>query len=224
MITSRVKPYDIGLMSVNWIEKKGNFETLSEYADAAELRNETISTINNGGKAFAIFEKKILVGIYLFEKKENYFANKNEYVEIGNKKFDTQKFWFGDNTSALVLTKKYIPEMPEEIETKISKNIADMLKGYIYEGTVAGGVMEDTLYFRKNVANQKSSYKVALGYFSGFAIGFAFGYFIFHEWWMGLCFGACYMSIFGGASVATAHANETGAFDLNNISNREEDD
>lgn len=224
MITTKIKPYDLGEMSVKWIEKKGDFSKLASFENPEELKAEAVETVKNGGKVFAVLEKKELVGIWIFKKEENYFVSKEEYVAIGDKKFDVQKFWFGDNSSALVLTKKYLPNMETATEEKMNKHITDTVKLYVSEGQYAGTVIGETLYFRKDIRGTKDSNKVLFSYGCGFLFGFVLGYIIFHEWWMGICFGCCYMTLFGASSLSQVKVNGAGEFDLNKAVDDKDDD
>ena len=100
MIISTVKQFNINTMNKRRLNRPGFGERLSDLTDVDELREEIADTLEKKGRVYGIYEKKELVGVYIFERREDYFSKTESGVKLGDKEFDFDEFWYGESTAA----------------------------------------------------------------------------------------------------------------------------
>ncbi|MGN0153858.1 MAG: hypothetical protein ACI4A3_05365 [Lachnospiraceae bacterium] len=211
MTISTVKKYNIHTMNQRRLNRPEFGKRLSEITDVEALKKEIADILEKNGRVYGIYEKKELVGVYLFERREDYFVKKDSGVKLGDKEFDFEKFWYGDSTAALQFKKAICIEDLDEYKEKIEKDIRFDLKDQIEWVQVAGVEWNEELMYRKNLQKPKSG---AWGYVVGYVMGFVMGWIIFDSIPMGLSFGLMYACMWGGISVASANGTEIDTLDF----------
>lgn len=211
MLISTVKEYDIYTVNEKRLAKPGFGDRLKDITDVERLEDEITGILAGNGRVYGIYKKKELVGVYLFEKVEDYFV-KDEYpvIKLGKKEFDFEKFWYGSNTEAYVFRRSVCLDEMRDIEERIKKDIKIDLSDRIQLGIVAGVAWEDQLMYRKNVEEKANG---ILGVIGGFAIGCAIGMMIFQDW-IGIGLGFLYAAILGGAKIVFAKRSEVDTLDF----------
>lgn len=211
MLISTVKEYNTYTMNEKRIAGHGFGDRLKDITDVEKLKDEIAGILAKKGRVYGIYKKKELVGVYLFEKVENYFV-KDEYagIKLGNKEFDFEKFWYGSSTEAYVFRKSICLDEMKDMEEKIKKDLKSDLIDQIQFGIVGGVEWEDQLMYRKNVEEKTNG---IMGVIGGFAIGFAMGWIIFHDW-MAFGLGFLYSFILGGARIVFAKRSEVATLDF----------
>ena len=191
MTISTVKQFHTCTMSKGKLAKLKLEEGLSEVTDAEELKKEIADLLEHNGRVYGIYRRKELVGVYLYERQEDYFIKTDSGVILGGREFDFDKFWYGTGTAALVYVKSVCSEELGECREKIEKDLRIDLKD---EKNKVGGVVP--------------------GYLLGFAIGFALGYVTMDSLTLGICFGASFACLWGSCGVALARGTEIDTLDF----------
>lgn len=212
MAISTVKQFNTHTMNLRRLNKAEFGKRLSDITDVETLKKEIADILEKNGRVYGIYEKKELVGVYLFERREDYFIKEDSGVKLGDKEFDFEKFWYGTSTVAFSFKKEVCLEGMNECKEKIEKDIRFDLKEQIEWGQVAGVEWNEELMYRKNLEKKTSS--SVWGYIVGYAMGFVMGWLIFDSISMGLCFGLMYACIWGGVSVASASGTEIDTLDF----------
>lgn len=207
MSISTVKQFNISTISERRLGKIEFAEELKGITDAGELKRNIHDTISAGGRVYGIYKKKQLVGVYIFEKTENYFVKKEGTgVKLGDHEFDFDKFWYGSNTAAFCFKKSICLDEVKTYVEKIEKDLKVDLSEQIQLGNVAGVNWNNQLMYRRNLV-KKSNHGI-LRAACGFLVGFMIGGIIFDggdmEWGMRICFGFCYASMFGGLGIISS--------------------
>lgn len=212
MKKSTEKQYNIHVINKRRLERPEFGNRLSELTDVDALKKEITDTLEKKGRVYGIYHKKELVGVYIFERREDYFVIKDSGVKLGDKEFDYEKFWYGDNATALVFRKSICLEAVKENQEKLETDLKGDLSEQISWGQVAGVEWNESLMYRKNL--QEKSGQNVWGYAVGYAMGFVLGWIVFDSISMGLCFGLLYACMWGGISVATANGAEIDTLDF----------
>lgn len=209
MIISTVKHFDTCVISKRKLAKTKFGKSLSVIADIEELKNKIVDVQEHNGRVYGIYHRKELVGVYLFERQEDYFIKTDSGVIMGGRVFEIDKFWYGTGTAALVYVKSVCSEELCECREKIEKDIRIDLKEQIEWGQLAGVEWEDELMYRKNLQDEKNKVGgMVPGYLLGFAIGFVLGYVTMDSLTLGICFGGSFACLWGNIGVALARGAE----------------
>ena len=201
MIISAVKQFNTYTVNNRRLNRAGFGERLSDITDVDELKREIADTLEKKGRVYGIYKKKELVGVYIFERWEDYFSKCKSGIKLGGKEFDFDKFWYGTSTEALYFKKCVYVEEIEDYKEKIEKDLKVDLTDQIQIGQVAGVEWNNKLMYRKNL--QKKSNQDWIKILFWFAMGFVMGLTIFHEFYMALLLGGMWGSV-GGAIVEDA--------------------
>ena len=220
MTISTVKQFNTQTINQRRLNRPAFGKRLSEITDLESLKNEIADILEKNGRVYGIYEKKELVGVYLFERREDYFVQRDSGVKLGDKEFDYEKFWYGTSTAALQFKKAICLKDVNECKEKIEKDIRTDLTEQIEWGQVAGVEWNEELMYRKNL--EKKSGNSIWGYFVGYAIGLLMGWIVFDSIAMGMSFGLMYAVMWGGISVATAKNTEIDTLDF--VKKREVED
>lgn len=206
MIISTVKDCNVYTIKENRLNRPEFGEKLKDITNIGELKKEIADTLSTQGRVYGIYKKKELVGVYIFEKKENYFIEKEDSgIKLGNHEFDFDKFWFGSCTSAFCFKKSICLDEIKDYIKKIEKDLEHDLTDQIEFGIVGGVEWNDQLIYQKHLEKKPNNgIYSTIGFLGGWALGFWIGFTIFNEWWMGLCFGASYSVLWGGCGIAIA--------------------
>ncbi|MGN0496424.1 MAG: hypothetical protein ACI4GW_09395 [Lachnospiraceae bacterium] len=212
MKNSTKKQFTIHIINKRRLERPEFGNLLSDVTDVVELKKEIAGILEKNGRVYGIYDKKELFGIYIFERREDYFVQRDSGVKLGDKEFDYEKFWYGTSTAALQFKKAICLEDMNECKEKIEKDIRADLTEQIAWGQVAGVEWNGELMYRKNL--EKKSGSSVWGYAVGYVIGFVMGWIIFDSIPMGMSFGLLYACMWGGISVATANGTEIDTLDF----------
>lgn len=212
MNISTVKQFNTHVMNQRRLNRPELGKRISEITDVEALKKEIIDILEKKGRVYGIYEKKELVGVYLFERREDYFVQRDTGVKIGDTEFDFEKFWYGTSTAALQFKKAICLEDVNEFKEKIEKDIRVDLKEQIEWVQVAGVEWNEELMYRKNL--EKKSGSSLWGYAVGYVLGFVMGWIIFDSIPMGMSFGLMYACMWVGISVATANGTEIDTLDF----------
>lgn len=220
MMIDTVKDYNIYTINEKRLKRPDFGENLKDMVDITELKELIAATISAQGRVYGINKKKELIGVYIFEKTENYFVTEEgSTVKLGAHEVDFDKFWYGSCTAAFCFKKRICLDELKEYTEQIEKKLKADLTSQIIYGNVAGVEWNDQLMYRKHLKEkQDKGITASIGYISGFALGFIFGWIIFDEWYMGLCFGVSYSMLWGGCGIAIANKSE---IDTLNFLNKE---
>ena len=212
MNISTVKQYSTHTMNQRRLNRPEFGQNLSSITDVEALKQEISEILKKNGRIYGIYIKKELVGVYIFEKQEEYFVKRESSVMLGDKEFDYEKFWYGTSCAAFRFKKSICLDDMKECIGKIEKDIRFDLQEQIEWGQVAGVEWNDELLYRKNL--EKKPANSLWGYGVGYVIGFVMGWLIFDSIPLGLCFGLMYASMWGGISIATARGSEIATLDF----------
>lgn len=203
MHISTVNKYNTYTITKRRFEREGFGEGFVNATALQELKKKISIALENKGRIYGIYKKKELVGIYIFEKIDNYFVKtEGAGVTIGEKKIDFESVWFGESTAAFRLTEKILTDEIKKYEEKIEKDIKVDLGEQIISGQIAGIEWNNELMYRRQIDKKGRGSKYLLGYLGGFFLGLFMGWIIFDTLAMGLCFGACYASLWGSVGIA----------------------
>lgn len=217
MLISTVKKYNTYTMDKKKLSKLQEETNLCKVKDE-EIKEKVGNVIDNKGLVYGIYRKKELVGIYIFERIEDYFVkNEDSKVVVGEKKVDFEAIWYGESTAAFKLTDKILLDEVKEFEEKIESDLRVDLSGRISSGQIAGIEWGEKLFYRKNVEKKGNVWKYAWGYIVGFLLGMMMGYLFFDSLALGICFGVSYASLWGAVSVSMSKSKaEWESFDFVN--------
>ncbi|MCM1157954.1 MAG: hypothetical protein NC300_10730 [Bacteroidales bacterium] len=178
------------------MNRLGFGERLSGITDVGELKEEIADVLAENGRAYGIYEEKELVGVYLFEKRENYFVKTKTEIKLGDREFNLdefEEFWYGSSTAALVLKKciclKEAEDGKEELEKDIKADLTDYIQIF---GQVAGVEWNDKLLYQKRIKKESNRLLKMLGWF---VVGAIMGWIIFEEAVMVVCMGFLWGSL-----------------------------
>lgn len=177
---------------------------LSEMTNSDGFQSRVSEIIGNNGRVYGIYQDKTLVGIYLFERADDFFI-KNESGKVGTSFSDIsfEDIFLGESKAAYILKEHYMPE-DTELCKKAEECIHADMKEQIEWGQIGGVLWENKLIYRQNMDKSKTNAsKAAAGYLMGFVIGIIFGWLLFDSIPLGLCFGVCFAGLFGGTAAVT---------------------
>lgn len=212
MMISTVKKFNTHTINTRRLNRPGFGERLSTIIDVDELKAEIADTLGKKGRVYGVYEKKELVGVYIFERREDYFSKRESGIKLGDKEFDFDKFWYGTSTAAFYFKKCVCLEEVEAYKEKMEKDFKVDLTDQIQIGQVAGVEWNDKLMYRKNL--QKKSGHFLKGMLVWFALGFAVGWMISNSLHMAICFGFMYDFFLGGARVIFAEGTQMDTLDF----------
>ncbi|MBD5156392.1 MAG: hypothetical protein HDT13_01960 [Butyrivibrio sp.] len=218
MVISTVNKYNTHTINKRRAEKEDFALLLSEITNVEEIKEKVRNSIENKGRVYGIYRKKELVGVYIFERLENYFVkNDDASVVIGGKKINFEGAWLGESSAAFRLTDKILRDEVREYEKKIEKDIRADLSEQISFGQIAGVEWGDELIYRRQLEKKSGGIGCIWGYIGGFALGMYMGWMLFKSFLMGLCFGVTYASLWGGVAIATSKSKtEWASYDFVN--------
>lgn len=85
MFISTVKQYDTYTINKRRLNREGFGKRLTGNTDVDGLKKEIADVLEKKGRVYGIYEKKELVGIYIFERQEDYFSKCESCVKLGGK-------------------------------------------------------------------------------------------------------------------------------------------
>jgi hypothetical protein len=189
------------------------------------LGKRVLDILKSKGRVYGIYQEKELVGIYIYERLEDFFVNaenkdSTEKTETKFKINNIREFFkmtdadvsdFEDNIlseskAVYRLVSHYLSDMADEYKDEIEKNIVADLKAQIEWGQIAGVLHDEKLIYRRSLDQKgKGASGITLGYGAGFTIGAVFGWLVFDSISMGLLWGVCFATLLGGLSLRTAN-------------------
>lgn len=212
MIISTVKHFNTHTMNEKRLNRTRFGRTFSDITDIEELKKQIADALKKKGRVYGVYHKKELVGIYIFERIEDYFSVSESGVKLGANEFDFQKFWYGECTAALHFTKCVCSEEAAEYREKIEKDLREDLKEQIQFGQVAGVCWNDTLMYRRSLQKKKNA--ALAGSFLWGIIGFAAGWMLFDSIVMAISFACMYSLLFGGDGIVLASGTQIDELDF----------
>jgi hypothetical protein len=196
--------------------------------------NMVLDMLENKGRVYGIYQEKELVGIYLYERIEDFFVkveNTGSDEKAGTrfkindiKEFfkmtdddlsDFEDWVFGESKAIYRLVSHHLSDVAEEYKDEIQKYIVADLKEQIEWGQIAGVLNGEKLIYRRSL-DKKSAAVNTLGYGAGFTIGACFGWLVFDSISMGLLWGVCYASLGGLIATNSISKQEWTTFDFVN--------
>jgi hypothetical protein len=198
--------------------------------------NVVLDVLEKKGRVYGVYQEKELVGIYIYERIEDFFVkvenedsdkkagtrfqinNIKEFFEMTDDDVvDFEDWFFGESKAIYRLVSHYLLALGEEYKDEIEKYIAADLKEQIEWGQIAGVLQDEKLTYRRNLDNnERVAYGNTLGYGAGFAIGVGFGWLVFDSISMGLLWGVCYAAIGGLIFTNATTKKEWTTFDFVN--------
>ena len=172
-------------------------------ASGKNIKNAVDKALASNGKVCGIYQEKKLVGIYVFERIEDYFieAGKNEAM-AGERRMESQeavrklKEIFEDSKAAMKLILWYLPDALSDQKNKIEDMIRNYMKGCMSDGFWAGIEWGDELVYKKNM-DPKEKKNVAFGYLLGAVVGFAVGWLAMDNITFGICYAVIFSNLYG---------------------------
>lgn len=215
MLISSVGGYKTYTLSKRRVEREDFGIALAKLIDVSELKKKVLEVLEGKGRVYGVYSKKVLVGVYMFERLEHYFIKTEDVgTTIGEEKIHFEGPFMGESTAAYRLKDKIMADEVQEHTDKIEKDMKVDFRDQISFGRIAGVEWGDILQYRKNLKREKDSYSIG-GYFLGFAIGMMMGWTCFDSLPLGLCFGVSYAMLWGGCIMAASGNKSVWAtFDL----------
>lgn len=178
-------------------------EIVPEEVSEEKVKNAVDKALASNGKVCGIYQEKKLVGIYVFERIEDYFieAGKNEAM-AGERRIESQEAIrklqeiFENSKAAMRLILAYLPEALSDQKDKIEDKIRQYMKGCMSDGFWAGVEWGDELIYRKDM-DPKEKQKMTAGYLMGAVVGFAVGWMTMDNIGFGLCYAVIFASLYG---------------------------
>ncbi len=188
-----------------FLEKLAYMEQL-ENKDA--LQQEIKSTLENKGRVYGIRDGKHFIGIYIFQCYENYFeevVNLNQDMEPDKmEKYEKEvRGLYGSNKNALVLSKKLVLNQLNEVLDTYEEDILQCLKASVDEMGYAGFEWKDKVYYHGSMKAGKMAMSL-MGTIGLYAMGFLFGYTVFHQVSLGLCYALLVSGTWGSLFMMSA--------------------
>lgn len=220
MLVSTVNKLNIYTVNKRRVEKDGFGAALSALVNPEELRDKVRKTMEHKGRVYGIYREKALVGIYIFERFDDFFVRgETTRIRMGDKEIDLDDTLFGENTAAFCLAGKYLLEEVKSSVTKIEKVVRGDLSEQIEWGQIAGFEFDGELVYRRNIKQGKNTFGYLSRYFSGYLLGFAigmmFGWLAFDSLLWGIALGAS-QAVLWSSILTTSTKTEEGTCDLVN--------
>jgi hypothetical protein len=207
-------------------------------ADTAGIMvsDSTVSEVlKNKGKVYGIYQEKTLVGIYVYERIEDFFV-KVEHTDLSKKSkwglkinavkdffnmtdedsVDFEDSIFGESKAIYRLVALRLSEVAEEYREQIEQYILADFKAEIEWGQIAGVLSGEKLIYRRNLDKSGKGDYGALGYAGGFVLGMIYGWLVFHNVALGALWGICFASAGGLLLTTSATKQEWATFDFVN--------
>jgi hypothetical protein len=195
-----------------------------------------LDILKSKGRVYGIYQEKELVGIYIYERLEDFFVNvdnkdSKEKTETKFKINNIREFFkmtdadvsafedkiLGESKAIYSLVSHYLSDMAEKYKDEIEKYIVADLKEQIEWGQIAGVLYDEKLIYRRSLEQKGRGISGnTLGYGAGFTIGAVFGWLVFDSISMGLLWGVCYAAIGGLIFTKSATKQEWVTFDFVN--------
>lgn len=193
--------------------REGFGTRLAIFVKSEELKFKVLNAIEHKGRVYGIYQDKELVGIYIFEKMDDYFIKtEDSRVQIGEKKIDFEDKWFGESKAAFRLNDQFLSNEISEHKAKIEEYIRTDLSKQIEWGKIAGVQWGEELIYRKQIDKKGKGINYIWG-----SIGFALGILLFDSFVMGVCFGMMYALLWGGVALSCSKTKtEWASFDFVN--------
>lgn len=223
MVLTTVKSYEIITISKKNIHKLKFSQELKSSTEIPNPEQKILELLDAKGKVYGISKKKELMGIYLFERVEEYFEeNENGKITLGSRRIDLERFWYGESKAALKLQTCILTEECKSISEKLDKELKCAMSDLVYLGQIAGIEWGDELFYRRKPDNQSGTGKVLFLAFSGIG-GFAIGWLLFDAWWLGIVY-AMLLGSFMSFGVQNGNSKDWGMYHLNQILDAESEE
>lgn len=172
-------------------------------ASGKNIKNAVDKALASNGKVCGIYQEKKLVGIYVFDRIEDYFIEAGETEAMaGERRMESQeavrklKEIFEDSKAAMKLILWYLPDALSDQKNKIEDMIRNYMKGCMSDGLWAGIEWGDELIYKKDL-DPKEKKKVASGYLLGAVVGFAVGWMAMDNIGIGVCYAVIFGNLYG---------------------------
>lgn len=168
-----------------------------------DLQKKALDAINTKGRVLGFYKDKELIGLYIFERVENFFVKtEDSKINVAGMKVDLNAKWIsGANMAAYRDVVLYYPEEYIAYKEKVDDKVREYFSDQISMGNVTGVVWGEKLSYSLNVADKDENFNWG-GYLMGFACGFVVGNLLFNSLPLGIIYGCAFALIFGG----TAHS------------------
>jgi hypothetical protein len=205
-------------------------------ANSKASGNVVLDILENKGRVYGIYQEKELVGIYLYERIEDFFikvenTESDEKAEVRFKINNIKEFFkmtdddvldfddklWGESKAIYRLVSQHLSDMAEGYKDEIEKYIVADLKAQIEWGQIAGVLSGEKLIYRRSLDKKgRGASSNMLGYGAGFTIGAVFGWLVFDSISMELLWGICYAVIGGLIFTNSTTKQEWTTFDFVN--------
>lgn len=197
--------------------REGFGTRLAAFMKPEDLKAKVLNVIEHKGRVYGIYQAKELIGIYIFERLDDYFVKTEDSgVQVGERKIDFEDQWIGESKAAFRLTDQLLPDEISEYEAKFEDCIRIDLSDQIEWGQIAGIEWGEALIYRKLLDKKGKGTNSVLGYLIGLALGMAVGLLLFDSLAMGICFGMMYALLWGGIASSSNTKREWASFDFVN--------
>jgi hypothetical protein len=227
---------------------KAEFQTGVAALEAAAVDNQGADTagttvsdstvlevLKNKGKVYGIYQEKTLVGIFVYERIEDFFV-KVEHTDLSKKSksglkvnavkdffnmtdedsIDFDDSIFGESKAIYRLVAECLSEAAEEYREQIEQYIMTDFKAEIEWGQISGVLSGEKLIYRRSLEKNGQGDYGALGYAGGFVLGMIYGWLVFHNVALGALWGICFSSAGGLLLTSSAKKQEWATFDFVN--------
>jgi hypothetical protein len=213
--------------SLSTLEAEASTESnvISE-ANSKVTGNVVLDILKNKGRVYGVYQAKELVGIYIYERIEDFFLkveneNSDGKKDTSFKVKDVKKFFemtdedvsdfedqlWGESKAIYRLVSKHLSSAAEEYRDEIEKYIVADLKSQIEWGQIAGALNGEKLIYRRNLDKKGlGAAGYGLGYGARFTIGVIFGWLAFGSMSMSLMWGVCFGAV--GSLIFTTSATK----------------
>lgn len=171
---------------------------VKEGMEADALKKQACLALSKKGKAYGVYEEQKLIGLFLFERKENFFTEQTGQGELA----ELQKL-FMESTAAAVPAYEQLPQWCEPYRKKMEEYLETNLKEQVEWGIISGYVYQGQLTYRAAL-DEKQKKKVVAGYLLGFVVGMLIGGLVMDSLALGIGSGMSFAVLYGCTMMASS--------------------